>query len=144
MLALVIGLRPLLDGVGRDFLMAAFGGQPRTATAVAPLLDLAWNLVFVGLTVMTVEWRPAVGIDPGLLAQLDHSLERVGLLLLVMGILHGLTFLALPVVGVVFRAATTGRPMPRWVLVLLILAGVPVLLVAGNALLGLLLVGVSG
>ncbi len=142
MLALVLGLRPLLDGAGRDFLAAAAGGSPRGATAIAPLLDLAWNLVFVGLTIMTVEWRPVGG--SGLAMQLDHSFERVGLLLLVMGILHGATFLALPVVGVVWRAARTGRPMPRWVLVLLLLAGVPVVLLLANALVGLVLVGMPG
>lgn len=93
---------------------------------------------------MTVEWRPTMVGSSSLAAQLDHALERVGLLLLVMGVLHGLTFLAVPVVGVVWRAARTGRPMPRWVLVLLLLAGVPVVLVLGNALVGLVLVGASG
>lgn len=143
MLALVLGLRPLLDGAGRDFLEAAAGGSPRGATAIAPLLDFAWNLVFVGLTIMTVEWRPIM-VGASLATQLDHSLERVGLLLLVMGILHGVTFLALPLVGVVWRAARTGRPLPRWVLVLLLVLGGPVVFVLVAVLAGLLLRGASG
>lgn len=143
MLALVVGLRPLLDGAGRDFLEATAGGSPRAARAIASLLDLAWNLVFVGLTIMTVQWRPIM-VGASLATQLDHSLERVGLLLLVMGLLHGVTFLALPVVGVVWRAAGTGRPMPRRVLVLLLVLAVPVVFVLVAVLVGLMLRGAPG
>lgn len=144
MLAVVVGLRPLLDGVGRDYLVASFGGSVRTATTIAPLLDLAWNLVFVGVTLMTVQWHPTVPVGAGIAMQLDQALERVAVLLGVMGVLHGVTFLALPVVGVVWRAATTGQRIPRWVLVMLVLAGGPLLVVLAVQVIGLLSLGLSG
>lgn len=144
MLALVVGLRPLLDQVGGDYLVACFGGSRSTAAAIAPLLDLAWNLVFVGVTLMTVQWHPTVPVGAGIAMQLDQSLERLGVLLATMGVLHGVTFLALPLVGVVWRAATTGRPMPRWVLALLLVAAAPLLLVLGIEVLGLLTLGQPG
>lgn len=141
MLAMVVGLRPLLDDVGRDFLVASFGGSTRTAVAIAPLLDLSWNLVFVGLTLRSVAWAPTLPLGASVAAHLDQGLERVGGLLLAMGVLHATTFLALPMVGVIWRAATTGRPMPRWVLVLLVVVGVPASFVLGVELVGLVLLG---
>jgi hypothetical protein len=144
MLALVVGLRPLLDAVGHDFLAAVFRGSERTVGNLAALLDLAWNLVFVGMVLVSVRWQPPLGADAPGAAQFDLALERIGGLVLAMGLLHGATFLALPVVGVVWTSATTGRPMPRWVAVLVAVIAVPVGLVVANLVVGLVVVGAGG
>lgn len=144
MLALVLGLRPLLDEAGHDFLSAVFRGSQRTVANLAGLLDLAWNLVFVGLVLVSVRWEPPLPVGASAAAQLDLALERIGGLVLAMGLLHGVTFLALPLVGVVWTAATTGRPMPRWVAVLIAVIALPVGLVLANFVVGLVVVGAGG
>lgn len=143
MVALVLAIRPLLDDVGHEFRVAAFGGAEETAARLAPLLDLAWNLVFVGLTLVTVEWSPSVPIGATALAQLEQSARRVAVLLMAMGILHAVTFLVLPVAGVAWRAATTRRPMPRWVVVGLVVVALPAAFLVVNLLLGLIAIGVG-
>ncbi|MBY5162769.1 hypothetical protein [Salsipaludibacter albus] len=137
MLGLVVGIRPLLDRVGSDFLAACLGGSVEAASRLAPLLDLAWNLVFVGITLMSTSFAPTVPVTATWAAQLDQGLERVGGLLLAMGVLHGVTFLGLPLAGVAYRAATTGRPMPRWTMILMAVVGVFGALVVLNLVLGI-------
>ena len=143
LVAIVVGVRPLLDDAGSDFLRAVFRGSETVATNLARLLDVAWNLVFIGMVVVTVTWERGTPVGTSVAAQLDQVLERIGGLLLAMGLLHGLTFLALPVVGVAWLAATTGRRMPRWVAVVLGLAGLGAGLFLVDLLIGLVL-GASG
>lgn len=143
LVAIVVGVRPLLDDAGSDFLRAVFRGSETVATNLARLLDVAWNLVFIGMVVVTVTWERGTPVGASAAAQLDQVLERIGGLLLAMGLLHGLTFLALPVVGVAWLAATTGRRMPRWVAVVLGLAGLGAGLFLVDLLIGLVL-GASG
>jgi len=90
-----------------------------------------------------VTWERSTPVGASAAAQLDQVLERLGGLLLAMGLLHGVTFLAMPVVGVAWMAARTGRRMPRWVAVLLALAGLVAGLFLANLLIGLV-VGPSG
>jgi len=143
LIAIVIGIRPLLDDAGSDFLRAVFRGSDAAAANLAQLLDVAWNLVFIGMVVTTVTWERSTPVGASAAAQLDQVLERLGGLLLAMGLLHGVTFLAMPVVGVAWMAARTGRRMPRWVAVLLALAGLVAGLFLANLLIGLV-VGPSG
>lgn len=144
MLAVVVGLRPLLDEVGRDFLLDVFHGAERTAAGFAGLLDLAWNLVFVGMVTMTIAWAPPTPVDAPVAEQVGHVAQRMAGLLLAMGVLHGTTFLALPFVGVVRTAATTGRPLPRWVWVLMAVIAVPVGVFLLNLLVGIVVGGAGG
>lgn len=144
MLALVVGLRPLLDEAGRDYLLEVFHGAERTVASFAGLLDLAWNLVFVGMVTMTVAWAPPTPADATAAAQLEQVAARMGGLLLAMGLLHATTFLALPLVGVVRTAATTGRPMPWWVWVLIAVIAVPVFLFLLNLLVAIVVGGAGG
>ncbi len=143
LVAIVVGIRPLLDDAGSDFLRAVFRGSETAATNLARLLDVAWNLVFIGMVVVTVTWQRSLPVGASAAAQLDQVLERIGGLLLAMGLLHGVTFLAMPLVGVAWVAATTGRRMPRWVMVLLGLAGLGAGFFLVNLLTGLV-VGPSG
>ncbi len=144
LLALVVGLRPLLDDAGRDFLLDVFDGAKASVANFAGLLDLAWNLVFVGMVAMSIDWAPPTPVGATAAAQLDHVAERIGGLLLAMGLLHGATFLALPLVGVVWTAATSGRPMPRWVVVLMAVMAVPAGLLLLNLLVGIVVSGAGG
>jgi hypothetical protein len=66
-------------------------------------MDVAYYLIFTAYILFTVtislppEWRPEAR-DP-LGNQLQHEVARVGGMLLLMGVLHGLNVLSLPLVG---------------------------------------------
>jgi len=57
--------------------------------------------------------------------------------------LHAVTIAVLPVVALVSNSTRRGRPLPKWLTVLLVLAGVGVGFFLVNALIGAM-VGLSG
>jgi hypothetical protein len=55
-----------------------------------------------------------------------------------MGILHAVTIIVLPVVALISNSTRVGRPLPRWLVVILVIATVPIALQTLLALIGLL------
>ncbi|HKJ55730.1 MAG TPA: hypothetical protein VJ978_07055, partial [Nitriliruptoraceae bacterium] len=143
MIAIVVGIRPLLDDAGRDFLRAVFRGSESAAVNLVSLLDVAWNLVFLGMVVMTVAWEPSVPVFSSAAHQVDQAFDRISALLFTMGVLHGITFMAMPVVGLAWMAARTGQRLPRWVMALLAVGGVVAALFLVNAMIAMV-VGPGG
>jgi hypothetical protein len=98
LLAIVFVLGPLIKRFGRAYAGDVFRANPRTGKSYLVLMDVAYYLIFVAYILFTVsltrpiEWRQ-VG------AQLEDELIRVGGMLLLMGVLHGLNVLSLPLVG---------------------------------------------
>jgi hypothetical protein len=61
-------------------------------------MDVAYHLIFVAYILFTVTLRrPGTWLSVG--AQLEDELIRIGGMLLLMGVLHGLNVLSLPLVG---------------------------------------------
>jgi len=64
---------------------------------------VAYYLIFTAYVLFTIslsqppEWRPSARDALG--TQLQHEVSRVGGMLLLMGVLHGLNVLSLPLVG---------------------------------------------
>jgi hypothetical protein len=104
MVALVLVLGPLVRRFGALYAGAVFSAHPPTSRRFLALLDIAYYLIFSALILMSTsveprrEWLRA----DGLAQQLEWSTERIGVLLILMGILHSLTLVALPVIGLVF------------------------------------------
>ena len=96
LLALVLLLGPLIKRFGRSYAGDVFRGNPRTGKSYLVLMDVAYYLIFVALILFTVnfsdEWRKVS-------AQLEEEVTRIGGMLLLMGVLHGLNVLTLPLVG---------------------------------------------
>lgn len=96
LLALVLLLGPLIKRFGRSYAGDVFRGNPRTGKSYLVLMDVAYYLIFVALILFTVnfsdEWRTVS-------AQLEEEVTRIGGMLLLMGVLHGLNVLTLPLVG---------------------------------------------
>ena len=96
LVALVLFLGPLIKRFGRSYAGDVFRGNPRTGKSYLVLMDVAYYLIFFAVILFTVnfqdEWR-----DVG--AQLEEEMSRIGLMLLLMGVLHGLNVLTLPLVG---------------------------------------------
>jgi hypothetical protein len=155
--ALIALLGPALRRYGGAFLTAVAGGEA-TGRRFARLLDIAYYLVGAGYVFVTAAFDPditmaAVGPD-----QLLRASRRLGGLALGLGVLHTVTILAMPVVGLVLadvrwraaRALAGSRrpPAPRTraadraalVVVVLLLAGLVIavgLLVVGVVMVGL-------
>jgi hypothetical protein len=103
LVAIVLVLGPLIKRFGRAYAGDIFRGNPRTGKSYLVLMDVAYYLIFTALILFTVtlsqprEWMETAA-DP-LGTQLQHELARLGGLLLLMGVLHGLNVLSLPLVG---------------------------------------------
>lgn len=96
LLALVLFLGPLIKRFGRSYAGDVFRGNPRTGKSYLVLMDVAYYLIFLAFILFTVSF-----IDQSLTlgAQLEDQLTRIGGMLLLMGVLHGLNVLTLPIVG---------------------------------------------
>ena len=66
-------------------------------------MDFAYYLTFGAYILFAIKWEPDTGWDQQVnAAQLQASVVRIGGLLLLMGLLHGLNVLTLPVIGRIF------------------------------------------
>jgi hypothetical protein len=96
---IVLVLGPLIKRFGRAYAGDIFRANPRTGKSYLILMDVAYYLIFTAFILFTVhltqpgEWRVNVG------RQLQDEVTRIGGMLLLMGILHGLNVLSLPLVG---------------------------------------------
>ncbi len=100
----VVTLGPLIRRFGRIYVTTVFRANPPTAMRFLALLDLAYYLAFSSFVLMTatIEPYPSWLAPSGTTEVLTHQAARLGGLALLMGLLHSLTIVALPVLGVVF------------------------------------------
>ena len=133
---LVLVLGPAISRFGRGFAADLWPVGSATPPALLRLLDLAYFLVFSGYILLTTrfefgfEWR-AVTLGE----QLGDAAVRIGGLLLLIGVLHALTIVALPVVALIDNSTRAGKPLPRWMIVVGViiaiqtLPGLPILII---------------
>lgn len=110
-LTLVLG--PAIRRFGRHYAEDLWPTATRFATRLLRLLDIAYGLVFAGYILLTTR----VGGENLIEEQLADAALRVGGLLLLMGVLHALTLMALPVAALIDNATRRGRPLPRWLVI---------------------------
>jgi hypothetical protein len=100
LVAIVVVLGPLIKRFGKGYAAEVFRAGPRTGKAYLLLMDIAYYLIFGALILFTVSFQPQEGWTATVgAAQLEDEVVRIGALLLVMGLLHGINVLSLPVVG---------------------------------------------
>ena len=150
LVALVAVLGPAIRRFGRGYAADLWPVTPATATALLRLLDVAYVLISGGFILLTVDFDFETSTRPAsncllsavqchtVQAQIEDACIRLGGLVLVMGILHALTIIVLPVVALISNSTRVGRPLPRWLVVLVALATVPIALQVFMALIGLL------
>lgn len=103
LIAIVVGLGPLIKRFGKSYAADVFRGNPRTGKAYLVLMDFAYYLIFGAYILFAVRFEPDTGwADTVNAAQLQASVVRIGGMLLLMGVLHGLNVLSLPVIGRLF------------------------------------------
>lgn len=99
LVAIVVVLGPLIKRFGRAYAGDVFRANPRTGKSYLILMDVAYYLIFSALILFTIRFSPQTGWERSVAAQLQDEIVRVGGLLLLMGFLHGLNVLSLPLVG---------------------------------------------
>lgn len=93
-------LGPLIKRFGRSYAADIFRANPRTGKSYLVLMDVAYYLIFTSYVLFSISferefgWSEEVGAD-----QLESAAVRVGGMLLLMGILHGLNVISLPIIG---------------------------------------------
>ena len=101
-LALVV-LGPLIKRFGKAYAADVFQANPRTGKSYLVLMDFAYYMIFGAYALFSIKWEPDTGWEQQVNAeQLQGSVVRVGGLLLLLGLLHGLNVLTLPVIGRIF------------------------------------------
>jgi len=100
MVALALWLGPFIRRFGKSYAADVFRANPRTGKSFIVLMDVAYYLIFFAYILFTVQFEPAGGwADTVDADQLRATAVRVGGILLVVGLLHGLNVLTLPIIG---------------------------------------------
>ncbi len=117
MVGLATWLGPFIKRFGKSYAADVFRSNPRTGKSFIVLMDVAYYLIFFAFILFTVQFEPSGGWEQTVNAdQLRATAVRVGGILLIVGILHGLNVLSLPIIG---RLLTLNRhldetiPPPR-------------------------------
>jgi len=99
LLGIVVILGPLIKRFGRSYAGDIFRANPRTGKSYLVLMDVAYYLIFVAYILFTVTFQPSVAWQNSTAAVLQDEVVRVAGMLLIMGLLHGLNVLSLPLIG---------------------------------------------
>lgn len=106
MAALVLTLGPAIRRFGTAFESDIFRSNPATGGSFLSLMDVAFYLIFGAYTFMTLQYSPPADVlgAEHLVEWIGWEFQRLAGLLLLMGLMHAVTMVALPVVGLVFSA----------------------------------------
>jgi hypothetical protein len=103
MIAVVGVLGPLIKRFGKAYAADVFRANARTGKSYLVLMDFAYYMIFGAYVLFVIKWEPDRGWEQTVNAeQLQGSVVRVGGMLLLMGLLHGLNVLTLPMIGRIF------------------------------------------
>lgn len=108
-IALILG--PFIKRFGRSYAADVFRSNPSTGKSFIVLTDFAYYLIFGAYILFTttvdppLSWGDNVGAE-----QVQLSIVRIGGIFLIIGLLHGLNLLVLPVIG---RLLTLNRRLDQ-------------------------------
>jgi hypothetical protein len=100
LIAIALLLGPFIKRFGKSYAADVFRANPGTGKSFIVLTDFAYYLIFTAYILFTISFEAAG--DWGQTAnagQLKDEVARVGGIVLIIGILHGINLLALPVMG---------------------------------------------
>jgi hypothetical protein len=100
LIVIAFWLGPLIKRFGRSYAADVFRANPRTGKSFLMLTDVAYYLIFFAYILFTVSFEPKADWDDTVnAAQLQYETARVGGILLIIGVMHSLNLVALPVMG---------------------------------------------
>lgn len=100
---IVVVVGPLIKRFGKSYAGDVFRANPRTGKSYLVLMDFAYYLIFGAYILFAVRFTQDTGWEATVNGeQLRATAARTGGLLILMGLLHGLNVLSLPIVGRLF------------------------------------------
>jgi hypothetical protein len=102
MVSFVVVMGPVIRRFGERYAGAVFAAHPATGDRFLGLIDIAYYLTVTAYILMLAQVTPAPGPTGELL---NAAMPKVAGLFLVAGVLHGLTIVALPLIGLVFSSS---------------------------------------
>jgi hypothetical protein len=100
MVGLCVWLGPFIRRFGKSYAADVFRANPRTGKSFIVLMDVAYYLIFFAFILFTVQFAPDSDWGQTVsAAQLQACTVRLGGILLIVGVLHGLNVLMLPIIG---------------------------------------------
>jgi hypothetical protein len=105
--ALLVGvalwLGPFIKRFGRAYAADVFRANPRTGKSYILLTDVVYYLIFTAYILFTVRLEPELGWQGVVAAeQVQLAVYRLGGILLIIGVLHGINIVLMPVLGRIF------------------------------------------
>ena len=113
LVSIVILLGPFIKRFGKSYAAEVFRSNPSTGKSFIVLMDIAYYLIFGAYVLFTLQfelpedWSPTVGAT-----QIKMATVKIGGILLIMGVLHSLNLLILPIIG---RLLTLNRQLDHLV-----------------------------
>jgi hypothetical protein len=103
LIGLALWLGPFIKRFGRAYAADVFRANPATGKSFIVLADIVYYLIFGAYILFTVRFQREANwtrfVGP---AQLQWEVARTGGILLIIGVLHGLNILLMPVLGRLF------------------------------------------
>jgi hypothetical protein len=115
LLVVALWLGPFIKRFGRAYAADVFHDNPLTGKSYIVLTDIVYYLIFAAYILFSVhfapqeDWKNSVS-ERVTAQQLTFEVGRLGGILLVIGILHGLNIVLMPVLG---RLFSLNRRLPR-------------------------------
>jgi hypothetical protein len=113
---IALWLGPFIKRFGRAYAADVFHDNPRTGKSYIVLTDIVYYLIFAAYILFTVQVESPTStgeVDAGFVRQ---ELVRLGGILLIIGVLHGLNIVLMPMLGRLFslnRRLTPGSDSER-------------------------------
>ncbi|MEV0799118.1 hypothetical protein AB0I34_15565 [Kribbella sp. NPDC050281] len=103
LIGLALWLGPFIKRFGRAYAADVFHDNPQTGKSYIVLTDIVYYLIFTAYILFTISFQPredwANFVVP---AQAGFEAARLGGILLIIGVLHGLNIILMPILGRLF------------------------------------------
>ncbi len=139
--AVAVIIAPAIRRFGRGFADDLWTTEPATPRALLQLLDVAYALIIAGYVLLTTQFEPEAGVTLAVAEQLHEAAERLGGELLLIGLLHTMTMMALPLVALVSNSTRRSRKLPRFAVALIVIGGVVLGFVTLQLVAGVIAIG---
>ncbi len=101
--AIAIWLGPFIKRFGRAYAADVFHDNPMTGKSYIVLTDIVYYLIFAAYILFTIRTdAPAAMTNDVTAEQIKEGAARLGGILLIIGVLHGLNLVIMPVLGRLF------------------------------------------
>ncbi|MDQ3385876.1 MAG: hypothetical protein M3503_07715 [Actinomycetota bacterium] len=113
LVGVALWLGPFIKRFGKAYAADVFRANPRTGKSFIVLTDFAYYLIFLAYILFTITFELPRNWDTVVNgAQLKSEVSRVAGIVLIIGLLHGVNLLSLPVIG---RILTLNRQLDEQV-----------------------------